>query len=209
MAAARWSRWCRSCLPRPDLSGEMSLGDVVQVAAAFVAVQNAFNWVLDNFMRIAEWLASALVGQRARGCARYARSWPFRRRDRGRDQRRWLPAAGGPHPDRSRRSHLAGRFRRRTAAGRDAACRGRARPWQGGADPGCRRAWPWGRAASRCWAQARGCCRRNCISRKAACAPRSIRPATTASRRRRKRCAAMGSPGSCRRSTSRATGTRR
>ncbi|WP_186417671.1 SbmA/BacA-like family transporter [Bosea sp. CS1GBMeth4] len=41
------------------LSGAMSLGDVVQVAAAFVAVQNAFNWVLDNFMRIAEWLASA------------------------------------------------------------------------------------------------------------------------------------------------------
>lgn len=41
------------------LSGEMSLGDVVQVAAAFVAVQNAFNWVLDNFMRIAEWIASA------------------------------------------------------------------------------------------------------------------------------------------------------
>ncbi len=41
------------------LSGEMSLGGVVQVAAAFVAVQNAFNWLLDNFMRIAEWLAAA------------------------------------------------------------------------------------------------------------------------------------------------------
>jgi putative ATP-binding cassette transporter len=41
------------------LSGEMSLGGVVQVAAAFVAVQNAFNWVLVNFMRIAEWLAAA------------------------------------------------------------------------------------------------------------------------------------------------------
>ncbi|OYX02657.1 MAG: hypothetical protein B7Z14_02760 [Bosea sp. 32-68-6] len=41
------------------LSGDMSLGGVVQVAAAFVAVQNAFNWVLDNFMRIAEWLAAA------------------------------------------------------------------------------------------------------------------------------------------------------
>lgn len=41
------------------LSGEMSMGGVVQVAAAFVAVQNAFNWVLDNFMRIAEWLAAA------------------------------------------------------------------------------------------------------------------------------------------------------
>jgi putative ATP-binding cassette transporter len=41
------------------LSGEMSLGGVVQVAAAFVAVQNAFNWFLDNFIRIAEWLAAA------------------------------------------------------------------------------------------------------------------------------------------------------
>ncbi len=41
------------------LAGEMSLGGVVQVAAAFVAVQNAFNWLLDNFMRIAEWLAAA------------------------------------------------------------------------------------------------------------------------------------------------------
>ena len=41
------------------LSGEMSLGGVVQVAAAFVQVQVAFNWLLENFMRIAEWLASA------------------------------------------------------------------------------------------------------------------------------------------------------
>jgi vitamin B12/bleomycin/antimicrobial peptide transport system ATP-binding/permease protein len=41
------------------LSGEMSLGGVVQVAAAFVQVQFAFNWLLENFMRIAEWLASA------------------------------------------------------------------------------------------------------------------------------------------------------
>ncbi|MFJ5370778.1 ABC transporter ATP-binding protein/permease, partial [Bosea sp. CER48] len=41
------------------LAGEMTLGGVVQVAAAFVAVQNACNWLLDNFMRIAEWLAAA------------------------------------------------------------------------------------------------------------------------------------------------------
>lgn len=41
------------------LSGDMSLGGVVQVAAAFVQVQIAFNWVVENFMRIAEWLASA------------------------------------------------------------------------------------------------------------------------------------------------------
>ena len=41
------------------LSGDMSLGGVVQVAAAFIQVQIAFNWVVENFMRIAEWLASA------------------------------------------------------------------------------------------------------------------------------------------------------
>lgn len=41
------------------LAGEMTLGGVVQVATAFVAVQNACNWLLDNFMRIAEWLAAA------------------------------------------------------------------------------------------------------------------------------------------------------
>lgn len=41
------------------LAGEMTLGAVIQVAAAFVQVQIAFNWILENFMRIAEWLASA------------------------------------------------------------------------------------------------------------------------------------------------------
>lgn len=41
------------------LSGELTLGGVMQVAAAFVQVQIAFNWVLENYMRIAEWLASA------------------------------------------------------------------------------------------------------------------------------------------------------
>lgn len=41
------------------LAGEMSLGGLVQVAAAFVQVQIAFNWVIENFMRIAEWMASA------------------------------------------------------------------------------------------------------------------------------------------------------
>jgi putative ATP-binding cassette transporter len=41
------------------LSGEMSLGGVMQVAAAFVQVQIAFNWIVENYMRIAEWLASA------------------------------------------------------------------------------------------------------------------------------------------------------
>lgn len=41
------------------LSGELSLGQVTQLAGAFVAVQGAISWVVDNFNRIAEWYASA------------------------------------------------------------------------------------------------------------------------------------------------------
>lgn len=37
----------------------MSLGSLMQTAAAFVQVQLAFNWFLDNFIRLAEWRASA------------------------------------------------------------------------------------------------------------------------------------------------------
>jgi putative ATP-binding cassette transporter len=37
----------------------MSLGEVTQAAAAFVAVQGAFNWLVDNYPRAAEWLSSA------------------------------------------------------------------------------------------------------------------------------------------------------
>ncbi len=39
--------------------GTMSLGQVTQVAAAFAAVQGAFNWLVDNFPRLAEWRSSA------------------------------------------------------------------------------------------------------------------------------------------------------
>ncbi len=41
------------------LAGELSLGAVMQVAAAFVAVLTALNWFVDNFIRLAEWSASA------------------------------------------------------------------------------------------------------------------------------------------------------
>ncbi len=37
----------------------MSLGEVTQAAAAFVAVQGAFNWLVDNFHRMADWRSSA------------------------------------------------------------------------------------------------------------------------------------------------------
>ena len=40
------------------LSGEISLGALTQSAAAFVQVQVALNWLVDNYARIAEWLAS-------------------------------------------------------------------------------------------------------------------------------------------------------
>ncbi|HMK90726.1 MAG TPA: ABC transporter ATP-binding protein/permease [Methylocystis sp.] len=41
------------------LSGELSLGAVMQVASAFISVQVALNWFMDNFVRVAEWMASA------------------------------------------------------------------------------------------------------------------------------------------------------
>jgi putative ATP-binding cassette transporter len=41
------------------LAGELSLGSVMQIAAAFTAVLTALNWFVDNFIRLAEWSASA------------------------------------------------------------------------------------------------------------------------------------------------------
>jgi putative ATP-binding cassette transporter len=41
------------------LAGEMSLGELMQTATAFVQVQIALNWLVDNAIRLAEWLASA------------------------------------------------------------------------------------------------------------------------------------------------------
>lgn len=40
-------------------SGEFTLGEVVQLAAAFVQVQFAISWIVDNYNRLAEWFASA------------------------------------------------------------------------------------------------------------------------------------------------------
>jgi putative ATP-binding cassette transporter len=41
------------------LAGELTLGQVTQLAAAFVQVQIAISWVVDNYSRVAEWYASA------------------------------------------------------------------------------------------------------------------------------------------------------
>jgi ABC-type uncharacterized transport system fused permease/ATPase subunit len=45
------------CVPK-FLSGTMSLGELTQSAAAFVTVQSAFNWLVDNYGRLADWRSS-------------------------------------------------------------------------------------------------------------------------------------------------------
>jgi len=45
------------CAPK-YLAGTMSLGELTQSAAAFVVVQGAFNWLVDNYQRVADWRSS-------------------------------------------------------------------------------------------------------------------------------------------------------
>jgi putative ATP-binding cassette transporter len=47
------------CAPK-FLDGTMSLGEVMQAASAFTIVQAAFNWLVDNYPRLADWTASAV-----------------------------------------------------------------------------------------------------------------------------------------------------
>ncbi|HLN08603.1 MAG TPA: SbmA/BacA-like family transporter [Xanthobacteraceae bacterium] len=46
------------CAPK-YLAGTMELGELTQAAAAFVLVQTAFNWFLDNYQRLADWASAA------------------------------------------------------------------------------------------------------------------------------------------------------
>ena len=46
------------CAPK-FLDGSMTLGEVMQAASAFTIVQGAFNWLVDNFPRLADWTAFA------------------------------------------------------------------------------------------------------------------------------------------------------
>jgi putative ATP-binding cassette transporter len=41
------------------LAGDMSLGDLMQAAAAFLQVQLSLNWLADNALSLANWSASA------------------------------------------------------------------------------------------------------------------------------------------------------
>ena len=46
------------CAPK-YLAGSMTLGELTQASAAFVAVQVAFNWLVDNYQRLSEWRSAA------------------------------------------------------------------------------------------------------------------------------------------------------
>lgn len=46
------------CAPK-YLAGELSLGEVMQLASAFIQVQVAIGWLVDHYRAIAEWFASA------------------------------------------------------------------------------------------------------------------------------------------------------
>lgn len=45
------------CAPK-FLAGSMTLGELTQAAAAFTLVQGAFNWLVDNYGRAADWVSS-------------------------------------------------------------------------------------------------------------------------------------------------------
>src|SRR5262245_17986264 len=46
------------CAPK-FLDGSMTLGEIMQAASAFTIVQAAFNWLVDNYPRLADRIASA------------------------------------------------------------------------------------------------------------------------------------------------------
>ncbi len=45
------------CAPK-FLAGAMTLGELTQAAAAFTLVQSSFNWLVDNYSRLADWVSS-------------------------------------------------------------------------------------------------------------------------------------------------------
>jgi len=52
----------------------MSLGELTQAAAAFVTVQGAFNWLVDNFQRLADLAVFGTSCRHSSHCPRRDRS---------------------------------------------------------------------------------------------------------------------------------------
>ena len=54
----------RADYPAPPLrpkyvAGTMTLGEMMQAASAFITVQHSFNWLVENYPRVADWTAAA------------------------------------------------------------------------------------------------------------------------------------------------------
>ena len=53
-------RSSRSLLCAPKyVAGTMTLGEMMQAASAFITVQHSFNWLVENYPRVADWTAAA------------------------------------------------------------------------------------------------------------------------------------------------------
>jgi ABC-type uncharacterized transport system fused permease/ATPase subunit len=89
------------CAPK-FLDGSMSLGQVMQAASAFTIVQGAFNWLVDNYPRMADWTAS--------GCTRGGRERRQSQPHHDRKRERWSGAASSGSVGAARRRD--GRHRR-------------------------------------------------------------------------------------------------
>jgi putative ATP-binding cassette transporter len=46
------------CAPK-YVTGTMTLGEMMQAASAFITVQHSFNWLVENYPRVADWIAAA------------------------------------------------------------------------------------------------------------------------------------------------------
>ena len=80
----------------------MSLGELMQIATAFVQVQIALNWLVDNAIRLAEWLASAQRVLELRPALRNARPDDRPRRPQAHRRPRRQPGGRAPHQATSR-----------------------------------------------------------------------------------------------------------
>jgi putative ATP-binding cassette transporter len=75
----------------------MTLGEVMQAASAFTIVQAAFNWLVDNYPRLSDWIASsrAYLDDGVTRCLGAGGGWRRRPRriERGETERRGAAAA--------------------------------------------------------------------------------------------------------------------
>ena len=109
----------------------MTLGQVMQAASAFTIVQSAFDWLVDNYPRLADWNACARriasLMMSLDGLERAEKGDGFGRIKRGETEGEAMLRAEGPLGDARRRHRGGRRHRGRDRAGRAGAGRRRIR----------------------------------------------------------------------------------